>query len=295
MTNRKMLNLIAYKTYLAFATGVVTPKKARKFKKLTSPSKKKALVAKPVKKSTARRQSADVQIKDTPSVSVSKKKAPAKTERRKGIELGGSNEGADLEPEVPDEKKARDSDDDDQQSDDEQNVSDNPRTSDDKEETQEDEFVYTPKNYVLTDDENIDDEEYEGINKEMYDDVNMELKDAEIADEGKGDEEILDAKKVDAKNKNVNQEVAGDQVNDDAQATVIAALATQKTKVPLQSSSISSDYATKFLNFDNITSTDTKMTSMMDLIYFEANNLPRSEVFESYFLGLIEIALSFSS
>ncbi|GKF35597.1 hypothetical protein Tco_0112355, partial [Tanacetum coccineum] len=215
MTNRNMLNLNAYKTYLAFATG------------------------KPVKKSTARRQSADVQIKDTPSVSVSKKKAPAKTERRKGIELGGSNEGADLEPEVPDEKKARDSDDDDQQSDDEQNVSDNPRTSDDKEETQEDEFVYTPKNYVLTDDENIDDEEYEGINKEMYDDVNMELKDAEIADEGKGDEEILDAKKVDAKNKNVNQEVAGDQVNDDAQATVIAVLATQKTEVPLQSSSIS--------------------------------------------------------
>ncbi|GKE75871.1 hypothetical protein Tco_1537912 [Tanacetum coccineum] len=244
------------------------------------------VLVKPVKKSAARRQSADVQIKDTPGVSVSKKKAPAKTKRRKGIELGGSNEGADLEPEVPDEKK---------QSDDEQNVSDNPRTSDDEEETQEDEFVYTPKNYVLTDDENIDDEEYERINKEMYDDVNVELKDAEIADEGKGDEEILDAEKVDAKNENVNQEVAGDQVNDDAQATVIAALATQKTKVPLQSSSISFDYATKFLNFDNITSTDTKMTSIMDLIYFEANNLPRSEVFESYFLGLIEIALSFSS
>ncbi|GJT36782.1 hypothetical protein Tco_0936647 [Tanacetum coccineum] len=61
MTNRKMLNLIAYKTYLVFATRVVTPKKARKFKKLTSPSKKKALVTveepveKPVKKSAARR------------------------------------------------------------------------------------------------------------------------------------------------------------------------------------------------------------------------------------------------
>ncbi|GJT36781.1 hypothetical protein Tco_0936646 [Tanacetum coccineum] len=201
-------------------------------------------------------------------MSVSKKKAPAKTERRKGIKLGGSNEGDDLEPEVPDEKKARDSDDDDQQSNDEQNVSDNSRTND---------------------------EEYERINKEMYDDVNVELKDAEIADKGKGNEEILDAEKVDAKNENVNQEVAGDQVNDDAQATVIAALATQNTKVPLQSYSISSDYATKFLNFDNITSTNTKMISMMDLIYFEANNLPRSEVFKSYFLGLIEIALSFSS
>ncbi|GJV31483.1 hypothetical protein Tco_1391883 [Tanacetum coccineum] len=138
-----------------------------------------------------------------------------------------------------------------QQGNDEQNVSDNPRTSDDEEETQEDEFVYTPKNYVPT-----DDEEYECINKEMYDDVNVVLKDAETADERKDDEEMTDTEKVDAKNENINQEVIGDQVNDDAQAIVTDALATQKTEVPLQSSSISSNYATKFLNFDNIPSAD---------------------------------------
>nr|GEX21482.1 hypothetical protein [Tanacetum cinerariifolium] len=57
----------------------------------------------------------------------------------------------------------------------------------------------------------------------------------------------------------------GDQVKDDAQATVTAALATQKTKVPLQSSSILSDYATKFLNFDNIPLGETKIISMMDI------------------------------
>ncbi|GJR90329.1 retrovirus-related pol polyprotein from transposon TNT 1-94 [Tanacetum coccineum] len=249
MTNRKMLNSTAYKTYLAFATGAATPKKARKFKKPVSPSKKKTLVAiedpaeKPVKKPAARRQSAGVQIRDTPGMSVSKK-APAKTKRSKGNELmseativeeaemkkgikqskwettihqaGGSSEGASLEPE---------------QRDDEQNVSDNPRTCDDEEETQEDEFVHTPENYVPTHDENIDDEEYERINKEMYDDVNVELKDAELVDEGKGDEEMTDAEKVDDENENVNQEVAGDQVNDDAQATVTAALATQKTEI----------------------------------------------------------------
>ncbi|GJS55337.1 hypothetical protein Tco_0628699 [Tanacetum coccineum] len=93
MTNRKMLNSTAYKTYLAFATGATTPKKARKFKKPTSPSKKKSLVAveepaeNSAKKPTTRRQSAGVQIRDTPGVSVSKKKAPAKTERSKGIKL----------------------------------------------------------------------------------------------------------------------------------------------------------------------------------------------------------------
>ncbi|GJU03249.1 hypothetical protein Tco_1113587 [Tanacetum coccineum] len=94
----------------------------------------------------------------------------------------------------------------------------------------------------------------------MYDDVNVELKDAETDDEGKGDEEMTDAE-----NKNVNQEVAGDQINNVAQATVTTALATQKTKVLLQSFCISSDYATKFLNFDNIPSAETEIISMMDI------------------------------
>ncbi|GKD41935.1 hypothetical protein Tco_1266580 [Tanacetum coccineum] len=42
---------------------------------------------KPAKKSVARRQSGGVQIRDTLGVSMSKKKAPAKTKRRKRIEL----------------------------------------------------------------------------------------------------------------------------------------------------------------------------------------------------------------
>nr|GEW66904.1 hypothetical protein [Tanacetum cinerariifolium] len=73
------------------------------------------------------------------------------------------------------------------------------------------------------------------------------------------------AENVNAKHKEVSQEVAGDQVKDDAQATVTAPPAIQKIEVPLQSSSISSDYATKFLNFDNIPSSETKIISMMDI------------------------------
>ncbi|GKC98149.1 hypothetical protein Tco_1168424, partial [Tanacetum coccineum] len=63
----------------------------------------------------------------------------------------------------------------------------------------------------------------------------------------------------------VSQEVAGDQVKDDAQEIVTDALATQKTEVPLQSSSIASDYATKFLNFDNIPSGETEIILMVDI------------------------------
>ncbi|GKC41515.1 hypothetical protein Tco_1059237, partial [Tanacetum coccineum] len=74
MTNQKMRNSHAYNTYLAYATRAATPKKARKFKKPTSLSKKRTL-------------STGVQIRDTPGVSVSKKKAPATTDKSKGIDL----------------------------------------------------------------------------------------------------------------------------------------------------------------------------------------------------------------
>ncbi|GKE73766.1 hypothetical protein Tco_1535807, partial [Tanacetum coccineum] len=209
----------------------------------------------------------------------------------------GSSEGADLESEVLDEPKGKsidtsertslkprvpdmskvdsseskyeswgdsddDNDNDDQQSDDERIESnDDDKTVDinKTDDEEEDEFVHTPDDYVPTDDENVDDEEFEHINKEMYSEVNVELKDSEREGEGKDDEEMNDAE-----HENVSQEVAGDQVKGDAQPTVAAAPTTQKTKVTLQSSSISSDHVTKFLNFD-IPSGETEIISMMDI------------------------------
>ncbi|GJY51652.1 uncharacterized mitochondrial protein-like protein [Tanacetum coccineum] len=233
MTNLKMHNSPAYETILAYATGPIPPKKARKFKKPASLSKKKTLVAveesakKHVKKPAARRHSAGVQIRDTPGVSVSKKKAPAKAKRSKGIVLlseaalleeaqmikaikrskqetnihqaSGLGEGVGLELEVPDEPKGKlidtksDDDDDDQQ----------------------------------------DDEEYDRINEEMYSD-DVELKYTELEGKGKDDEEMTDVGHVDAEHENINQEVAGDQVKDDAQETVTAAHATQNIKFHYQ-------------------------------------------------------------
>ncbi|GJY72743.1 hypothetical protein Tco_0477174 [Tanacetum coccineum] len=99
----------------------------------------------------------------------------------------------------------------------------------------------------------------------MYDDVSVELKDVEPADEENDDEEMTHAEKVNAEYEEVSQEVAGDQVKDDAQVTFTAAPATQKIEVPLQSSSIPSDYAIKFPNFDNIPLDETKIISMMEI------------------------------
>nr|GEU75110.1 ribonuclease H-like domain-containing protein [Tanacetum cinerariifolium] len=199
-----------YKTYLAFATGAATPKNARKFKKPSSPSKKKtfAAVEEPAEKPATRKQSAGVQIRDTLGVSVSKKKAPAKTEKSKGIKFlsdaalhkeaqlkkdikrskrethihqaGGLIEGVDLVSEVPDEPKCKAIKTSEGTSL-KLRVPDNIKAVDiNKTDDEEyDKFVHTPKDYVPTDDKDVDDEEFDHISKQMYGDVNVELQDSE--------------------------------------------------------------------------------------------------------------------
>nr|GEW83310.1 integrase, catalytic region, zinc finger, CCHC-type, peptidase aspartic, catalytic [Tanacetum cinerariifolium] len=76
MINEEIKLSKAYKTYLDYATGKVPPKKVKKFKKPASP-KLKTVLASP-KEPTK---------KDTLGKSVSKKKAPANTDRGKGIKL----------------------------------------------------------------------------------------------------------------------------------------------------------------------------------------------------------------
>ncbi|GKF62641.1 hypothetical protein Tco_0182695, partial [Tanacetum coccineum] len=104
---------------------------------------------------------------------------------------------------------------------------------------------------IPTDDEtnnesdDVTEEEYERINEELYGDVNVSFTNAEPADKEKDDEEMTVVGYV-----KVNQEGAANQVKDDAHAT-------QKIEDRILSSSISSDYAAKYLNFDNIPPVDT--------------------------------------
>ncbi|GJW82236.1 hypothetical protein Tco_0146211 [Tanacetum coccineum] len=98
MINQDIKDSKAYKTYYDFATGKVPPRKARRYKKVASPSSKLSPIkevelvmkAKRVKRSAKNSTIAPttgVVIRDTPGVSVSKKKAPAKGEKGKGMEL----------------------------------------------------------------------------------------------------------------------------------------------------------------------------------------------------------------
>ncbi|GKC41255.1 hypothetical protein Tco_1058977, partial [Tanacetum coccineum] len=98
LTSLEMKETKAYKTYLGFATGTTPPKKARKFKKPTSPkltivlasteehTRKSKRVKRPTKKST-KAPARGVVIRETPELPLSKKKEKVDVTRGKGIEL----------------------------------------------------------------------------------------------------------------------------------------------------------------------------------------------------------------
>ncbi|GKC38136.1 hypothetical protein Tco_1050520 [Tanacetum coccineum] len=307
MINQDIKDSKAYKTYLDFATRKATPKKARKFKKVASPSKKLSPVLeeeptektkrakKPAKKSTTV-PTAGVVIKDTLGVFVSKKKAPTKVDRGKGMYLlseaallkaaqlkktlkksqlethklhaSGSGDRGDSDDDDNDDDSDdvtkdddvdadSDADGDNEASDSEKtdsNEDENPNLNQNKDEEEEykEEYVCTPDRYGFTD----DDKEYE----ELYKDVNMRLKDAKHEEKGKGDVEMTDAARDDG-----TQHTTYEQVKDDEHVILTTVHGTQKTEVPLQSSSISFDFANQFLNLDNVSPIDSEVISTMNV------------------------------
>ncbi|GJZ95877.1 hypothetical protein Tco_0668211 [Tanacetum coccineum] len=218
MTNQKMRNSPAYKTYLAYATGAATPKKARKFKKPSSPSKKRTLVTveeeepEPAKKynkalaTTDRSKGIDL-LSQAALLEEAQVKKGLKRSRRETTmhQAGGSGDGTGFKL----------SNDDREQADDERTDFENQETNDDDEES-DNEFVHTPEEYVPTNDEvnyetkDVDDEEYERISEEVYGDVNVEQTQEqttgvqeESGQEGIGGQ-ITDLEKDVKKLKNVN-------------------------------------------------------------------------------------------
>ncbi|GJS55579.1 hypothetical protein Tco_0628941 [Tanacetum coccineum] len=236
----------AYKIYLAYAIRAATPKKVRKFKKPASPSKKKTLVTveeeepepakkdKPTKKLATKRKVSGVQIRDTPALleKAQLKKALRRCKRETTIlQEGGSSEGANFNSEVPDESKVSDSNDDDSDNDGKNVEDDDDHEQADDERTKSDD-----------DEEEKQDDEFTHT-PDDYIPINDETND----ESREFDEEEY-------------EELYGD-VN----ISLKDAEPANKEKGPIISSSISSDYVTKYLNFDNIPSIDTKVVSMLDI------------------------------
>ncbi|GKC07160.1 hypothetical protein Tco_0998770 [Tanacetum coccineum] len=115
-----------------------------------------------------------------------------------------------------------------------------------------------------SDSEKTDSDEDENPNLNQNDDeeeeYEEELKETEHEEEGKGDEEMTNDGRDDS-----TQQTTYVVVKDDEHVKLTTVPDTQKTEVPLQSSSISSDFANQFLNMDNVPPTDTEVVSMMNV------------------------------
>ncbi|GJY73094.1 hypothetical protein Tco_0477525 [Tanacetum coccineum] len=232
MINHDIRQSQAYKNYLDYATGKVPPKKARKFKKPASPKlktipaspkdQKGKRVKRPAKKATTA-PSTGVVIRDTHAKSISKKKAPAKADRGKGIELlsdAALLKDAQLkktlsEDESDDVYDEDGNDDDDGNGDDSgiddddggNDAQDSKRTNSDddenpsftlkgyEEEEQEDEYVHTQETDKFDDEEKMHEEEDDDVAKELYGDLNITqgLKDTDMTNVEQGGEDQQNA------------------------------------------------------------------------------------------------------
>ncbi|GKE12222.1 hypothetical protein Tco_1415773 [Tanacetum coccineum] len=248
MINQDIRDSKAYKPYYDFATGKVPPKKARKYKKVSLPSRKLSPVLekepaekpkkakKPTKKSTIV-PTTGVVIRDTPGVPVSKKKAPSKGDRGKGMELlsdatllkatqvkealqkskkdshmlhaSGSGDRVCSQQKVVDESQDKTTGTNKGTST-KLGVPNVPKYLSESENESwgdsEEEDVRTPDSFEFNDDE----EEYD----ELYKDVDVKLLDAESEKERKGDAKMTDA------DESNSQEKSYEQVIEDAHVTL---------------------------------------------------------------------------
>ncbi|GJT83611.1 hypothetical protein Tco_1057953 [Tanacetum coccineum] len=271
-------------------TILVSPKeptkKPAKAKKDVSQTKKPTIKTKPTKKK------ASVKADRGKGLNVLSKVALSEVAQLKGLQnearknftslmqVAQGDSGEEEEDDDDDEDESKDKSDDDNGNDDDGDNNDNDDDSDhgrtksdrdenpnlnqsneehEEEEEYVDERVHTPKNYELTDEEDNannakeENEEEKNDDEELYRDVNVNLR--------KEDVEMTDADQGGAVQHNVSQESGFVQVEEDAHVTLTAVHDTQKTEGPMQSSSVSSDFTDKLLNFENASPADNELAS----------------------------------
>ncbi|GKE83589.1 hypothetical protein Tco_1557331, partial [Tanacetum coccineum] len=92
--------------------------------------------------------------------------------------------------------------------------------------------------------------------EELYKDVNVNLRQEDV--------EMTDANQGGSDQHNVSQESGFEQEEEYAHVTLTTIHDTQKTEGPIQSSSVSSDFTEKLLNFENVSPANNEIASLMD-------------------------------
>nr|GEZ92366.1 hypothetical protein [Tanacetum cinerariifolium] len=234
LTNQEVLDFKAYKEYYVIASGAEPPKSKTKYKKKTDES-----VTSPKSKTNSASKSTRL-----------KSKAKLATKRSKKdfhISLASSSgDGVDTQSKVPDEQVQKT-----------YGTDEGTRTIP--------RVLYVPpyeseKN--LDDEETMDDEVF----KELYEDVNVNLE--------KGDAEMTDANQGGSEQHNVSQESEFEQEEEDAYVTLTLVSDAKKADEPVQSSSVSFDFTSKFLNLKNPSPADNEIASLMETSAPHATVIP---------------------
>ncbi|GJV39305.1 hypothetical protein Tco_1417745 [Tanacetum coccineum] len=294
LTSPAMKESKAYKTYLGYATGVVPPKMARKFKK-ASPSKidsdlvlvdeepvtKGKQVKRPAKKSTTK-PAADVVIREAPMETKSKSKEKEKVDvtRGKGIKLLSevalteeaqmkevrkkslrdfhktypSGSGTVAEKPPSVDKITHTGNDEDDNNNDQDSSNE-----DSEQENVSEEQVSDSEQEEESEDDDQEEEEFVHTPTDDKDGDDLE---SESDDVNKNDEE-----------RNENLETTQEQVIKDAHVTISTVM--KKTEVLVTSSSRSSDLASKFLKFSDIPHTYAQIVSPLDV--YVHHEVPRTQ------------------
>nr|GEU85595.1 hypothetical protein [Tanacetum cinerariifolium] len=274
MTSLEMLETKAYKTYLCYPTGVTPPKKARKFKKPASPKlsivlaspeepiRKSKRAKRPTKKSSGA-STAGVVIRETHVKSLYKKKEKMTIEKRKGIDFL-SKVALTEEAQYEEVRK--------------KSLMDFPTTHPSGSGTVTKIAPSAAKIKPSVTNEGTGAKPgVKAVSKRDSGDVNTKSDSEKGSDfehetvenesvttnEGFIQKEGTDAEMTNVQQGNENTYITLNQVIEDAHVTL--STIPRKTKVPVTSSSHSSDLASKFLIFSDIPHTHAEIVSPMDV------------------------------
>nr|GEW00782.1 hypothetical protein [Tanacetum cinerariifolium] len=243
LTNQEMLDSKAYKEYYAVASGAEPPKAKIKYKKkadepVTSPKRKPIQATKGTKlKSKAKVTKSD------------KKKQPTKKIKAKGLVVLSEVALSEAEQIKLATKRSK-----------------------------KDFHISHASSSDSKDEDDNDDDDESNDHDDDSDDERTESDSDEILCEcklGNDDTEMTDANQGGSEQQNVSQESRFEQEEEDAHVTLTLVLDAQKDDEPIQSSSISSDFTSKFLNLENPSPPDNEIASLMETSAPHATAIPK--------------------
>ncbi|GJR33090.1 hypothetical protein Tco_1109322 [Tanacetum coccineum] len=301
LSSPEMKESKAYKTYLSYATGAMPPKNGKRVKRAakkpsTTPTTGIIIREPTVEIKSKRKEKEKVDVAHGKGIELVSdvalmEEAQMKEVRKKSLRdfhkthLSGSGMVAEDPPSVAkitptvtsdgtdDNNNEQESSDegDEQENESEEQVSDSEQEEEFEDDDQdEDEFIHAPS---FTDDK--DDDDLESQSDDVIEsDEEKEMDDTKEVVQGEG----VDTEMHDAQQGNENLETTQEQVIEDAHVTISTVI--KKTEVLVTSSSLSSDLASKFLNFLDIPSQAPTLLSVPVSVIPESlpvlTNIPQS-------------------